>query len=542
MVLRPGLLLISGFLIAGCGFGQISFPGQYPPGQYPPGQYPPGQYPPGQGPYPQGGSSIPFPHRGRNNGNTSTAQNNQAPITTFTGMLRRISESNLVVESDDKRIVTISTANTTKYYKASGGDANPKDFQPGDHLRVDATEDDNSNFHATAVTQVKRGTAEERASASQPVDESPIASSGDRANGGNNDGDDGPPRLRRATGADDTPKAQITRGDSDRAESPAAPETPPAPEAPAAPDPGDPGPPVLRRGAPVQQASSSDAVPDAAPRPSLNAREVNGVTQIPPAPRIASASAASRGSVAAPSIPKSGDPVIDLAREAAFSFTETLPDYVVKQFTTRFQTDAAHGGQTSWQPIDNVTADVVSENGKESYKNILIDGKRPKEAVEKTGSWSTGEYASVLQDILLPQTDADFHGKRSSTIVNRSAFRYDFSVEQANSHWHVYASSESYRPEYSGAIWIDKENHRVLRIEMSAHNMPKGFPLDTVESAVDYDYVMIGGNKFLLPVHSESLSCERGTSICSRNVIDFRNYRKFGADTSIVFDPAPDKN
>jgi hypothetical protein len=67
--------------------------------------------------------------------------------------------------------------------------------------------------------------------------------------------------------------------------------------------------------------------------------------------------------------------------------------------------------------------------------------------------------------------------------------------------------------------------------------MPRTFPLDTVESAVDYDFVMIGDSKYLLPVHSESLSCERGTRQCSRNVIDFRNYRKFSSETSITFDP-----
>jgi hypothetical protein len=44
-------------------------------------------------------------------------------------------------------------------------------------------------------------------------------------------------------------------------------------------------------------------------------------------------------------------------------------------------------------------------------------------------------------------------------------------------------------------------------------------------------------------VHSEALSCERGTSDCSRNVIEFRNYKKFGADTNIIFDTpdVPDK-
>ena len=146
----------------------------------------------------------------------------------------------------------------------------------------------------------------------------------------------------------------------------------------------------------------------------------------------------------------------------------------------------------------------------------------------------------MLLDILSPGTEADFHNRRSTSIVNRGAWRYDFSVEQANSHWHVYSSAESYKPEYTGAMWIDKENSRVLRIELSARNMPRAFPLDTVESAVDYDYVLIGEAKFLLPVHSEALSCERGTSYCTRNVIDFRNYKKFGADTSITFD-APEK-
>jgi hypothetical protein len=37
-------------------------------------------------------------------------------------------------------------------------------------------------------------------------------------------------------------------------------------------------------------------------------------------------------------------------------------------------------------------------------------------------------------------------------------------------------------------------------------------------------------------VEAEVLSCQRGTSICSRNKIEFRNYRKFGAESNIIFD------
>jgi hypothetical protein len=36
----------------------------------------------------------------------------------------------------------------------------------------------------------------------------------------------------------------------------------------------------------------------------------------------------------------------------------------------------------------------------------------------------------------------------------------------------------------------------------AARNMPRSFPLDQVESSVDYDYVAIGEGKYLLPVHS----------------------------------------
>ena len=86
---------------------------------------------------------------------------------------------------------------------------------------------------------------------------------------------------------------------------------------------------------------------------------------------------------------------------------------------------------------------------------------------------------------------------------------------------------------YVGSVWVDINTARVLRIERQARNLPSDFPIDAVESAVDYSYVMIEGKSFLLPVHAESLGCERGSSFCTHNVIDFRNYHQFKADIKI---------
>jgi hypothetical protein len=235
------------------------------------------------------------------------------------------------------------------------------------------------------------------------------------------------------------------------------------------------------------------------------------------------------------------DPIIDKVRETAFAFTETLPDYIVKQYTTRYQSDAASRNKTDWQALDVVTADVITENGKERYQNILVNGK-PTKDVEKTGSWSEGEFASTLQAILSPASDALFTNKRSTTIENRPAWRYDYMIEQPRSSWQVYAGGSRYRPAYGGAIWVDKETSRLLRIEMQARDVPKEFPLDHIESEVDYEFVTIGSKKFLLPTHSEALTCTRGTTECSRNSIDFRNYRRYGSDSNITFDsPAASK-
>ena len=553
-----GFTLLTFLLLAGIpGFGQIIAPGVgYAGGGYPGRRYPQGT--PG--------------HQSPDSRRDQTGM-------TFTGMLRSIGKNNVVVESDDKTITTISTAKSTKYVSVSGGSAQIGDFQPGDHVRIEANQVNNVH-HASTMTMVRDGTMEEHAAASQAVNDtsrplssnsignSPANNPGGSSSGSDHDtprlrqaasspdsttgssssspsasspdSNDDPdrPRLHRATGSSDgTPSAQVTPGDS--APTSGSVSRPSGPSD--ARDADDDGPPQLKRGSSTggsTPSTNSDAtVADA--RPSLQADRANGVTRTPPPPRVgapADGDSSPNGNMRQ-RMPASGDPVIDQAREEAFSFTETLPNYVVKQYTTRYAAQVARGSQTSWQALDHVTADVIAEDGTEKYKNILVNGQQPRVDIEKTGSWTRGEFSSLQLDVLSPNTNAHFHGKKATTIVNRAAFLYDFSVEQPNSHWHIEADGQSDQPAYTGSIWIDKENFRVLRIELSAQNLPRTFPLDTVESAVDYDYVVIGEGKYLLPVHSEALSCAHGASGCTRNVIEFRNYKKFTSDSNITFDP-----
>ena len=192
----------------------------------------------------------------------------------------------------------------------------------------------------------------------------------------------------------------------------------------------------------------------------------------------------------------------------------------------------------NWHPQDVVTTDIVYENQKEDYRNIKINGKPAGKKMEELGgAWSTGEFGTILFNLFAPATQAEFHYRRDARIAGLTAKLYDYEVKKENSNWTIHMASQTYVPAYSGSVWIDPKNGRVLRIEMQAQNLPKEFPTDHIESAVDYEYVRLGdAQQFLLPVHSENLACQRGSSNCSKNVIDFRNYHKYSGESTIQFE------
>jgi len=233
---------------------------------------------------------------------------------------------------------------------------------------------------------------------------------------------------------------------------------------------------------------------------------------------------------------RSADPLIDRAAEAALQFTQSLPNYVCQEVVSRY---ASNSRPATFRVVDVVSADVVYENGKEDYRNITINGKPANKSVEETGAWSRGEFGTVLLDMFARSTAADFRPNGEDRIAGIAAKLYTFDVKRENSQWILHFGSQTYQPAYSGSIWIDPRTARVLRIEMEARGLPSGFPTDHVESAVEYHYVRLGGSEeYLLPVHAETLSCERGTSYCDKNNIDFRNYHKYTGESSIHFGDA----
>ncbi|HTQ55394.1 MAG TPA: hypothetical protein VMI94_13090 [Bryobacteraceae bacterium] len=468
----------------------------------------PGQYPP-----PNGGVGIPVPRR-------SKKKEQQAQLQSADGMLRRMRKDEVVLEADDHRIINFKRDDKTRFLK-EGNPIQAADLKPGDYIEVEFSEDDEGFLTAVNVSWQQDGTEKDRAHALEPVDISVAKNAHDRAKAPEvADEDDaqagkavkpgpapGGSKAPVAT-ADDANPADLKEPDK---------EQPKVVQI----DPDDLGPPVLSRGGKVARR-------EAAPAPAQPAEEARISDRNVPAEEPPAAQPAVTGPL------RPEEAIIEKAREAAGSFLQTLPNYFCQEVMTRYQSGTLRG---TWQPMDVVSMALVFDKGEESYRNIQVNGKPTKKKMEDlAGAWSTGEFGSVLADLFSPATEADFEFRKESRTGGRPAMLYDYTVEREHSHWRIMIASQLVEPSYAGSVWVDKETKRVLRIEMQATHMPDAFPVDKVEMATDYQFIRIGDREYLVPVHAETLGCQRDSDQCTHNVIDFRNYHRYSGESSISFE------
>ena len=249
-----------------------------------------------------------------------------------------------------------------------------------------------------------------------------------------------------------------------------------------------------------------------------------------PAPRARTEEAAR------PALPEQPDDLsIAKAREAALAFLETLPAFSTRQSTTRYVRETARG---EWRAQDIVSANLVYKDGEEVYSDIRVGKNRAAGRMEDIeGMRSTGEFGSMLEEIFDPDTGTRFVRGSPDQIRGRRTVKFAFSVSRERSRFRIMAPSELYYAAYRGTLWIDVETDRVMRLEEQASGLPEAFPFDTVEMAIDYDFIRLETRTFLLPTESQALDCVRTSRVCMRNETSFRNYVKYQAESGIVFEP-----
>ncbi|HEY0551852.1 MAG TPA: hypothetical protein VGF13_19775, partial [Verrucomicrobiae bacterium] len=249
--------------------------------------------------------------------------------------------------------------------------------------------------------------------------------------------------------------------------------------------------------------------------------------------------------------------LLDRTRTATLGAAAAMPDFLVKQLIRRSR---AYGSTNNWIPQDNLTIAVgYRANGGEEYKVLAVNGMPLGQEAKQTrdyskdvapGASSSGvEYISAVADVFKPTSQTDFKLADTDTILGRRTLVFEYEIEKGLSQLTLRAGETANANVGSrGRVWIDRETNRVLRFEQIATEIPRDFPITAASTVIDYDWVTIGENKYLLPTHSEILmtTTNRSMSIQSRNEIRFRSYQRFGAELKVIDeidekDFAPDK-
>ncbi len=242
-----------------------------------------------------------------------------------------------------------------------------------------------------------------------------------------------------------------------------------------------------------------------------------------------------------PPSPEEQKAIIEEVRDYAMNYTKSLPDFICTQVTRRYVDPS---GLEFWHKIDTVLTKLTYFDQKEDYKVILVNNRPVNVSYDRLqGSTSSGEFGSMMKEIFDPKSRTDFRWERWGKLRGRVTHVYRYHVPKSTSKWTIsYEHKLRTTPAYGGLIYVDRDTHMVTRITLNAMNIDPTFPVQEAGTVLDYDYVKISGQEFLLPMKAQMRM--REGKLLVKNDVEFRLYRKFGAEAVISFDtpePLPEK-
>lgn len=225
--------------------------------------------------------------------------------------------------------------------------------------------------------------------------------------------------------------------------------------------------------------------------------------------------------------------IVEEARQWALNYVKRLPDFICTQVTRRYVDPS---GMEFWQREDIITARLTYFEQKEDYKVVAVNNRPTDVSYDRLGgSTSTGEFGSMLREVFDPETEADFRWERWATLRTRRMHVFAYRVLQSRSKWHIsYERRLDIVPAYSGLVYVDQDTHAVMRISLEAQDIPASFPVQQAGTVLDYDFAEISGTQYILPLRA--VVRMRTSKFLSKNEVEFRMYRKFGAEATIKFE------
>ena len=231
--------------------------------------------------------------------------------------------------------------------------------------------------------------------------------------------------------------------------------------------------------------------------------------------------------------------VLDLMRQYALTYAQSLPNYICVRVDRRYVDP--HAGD-HYRSLGTVLAKVSYNEGQEQYKVYSVGGQivdAEMGGIGGGGARSSGEFAGMMRSLFEPKSNAEFGWDHWARLRGRTMAVFNYFIDSGHSSYSIsYGEGRSDDQRiitaYKGLVYADANTGEIDRITFNAVDVPLSFPVRTASELIDYDLVSIGDQQSILPMRALlHMSTLHETS---KNEIEFRNYKKFGSDVIIKYD------
>lgn len=233
--------------------------------------------------------------------------------------------------------------------------------------------------------------------------------------------------------------------------------------------------------------------------------------------------------------PEEDKRIREIASQRALEYESTLPNFTCIQKTRRLIDPA---GTNKWRESDVMTELLRYVDHEEVRYPLDRNGLREDPRTTLHGFLSAGEFSALLRSVFSPDAKAVLSWKELANVANHNCQVFSFHVDARNSIYTLRAGPQGNlrrNVAYHGLVYIDSDSYAVRRISVEAENVPPEFPIQASSMWVNYDLMQLGEHEYMLPTTAETLA-RTGKHRLVRNEITFRDYRRFGADTTVRFD------
>ena len=124
------------------------------------------------------------------------------------------------------------------------------------------------------------------------------------------------------------------------------------------------------------------------------------------------------------------------------------------------------------------------------------------------------------------------------TLLGLRTIRYDYRVPRSAGAYEIRVPPEGAKLGFSGSFWVNAETLDLVRLTVSADDVPPELGIKEAVDVVDYSRAQIGDASFLLPAASEvSLTYSKGAA--RRNRTRFTACRQYTASSVVSFGDVP---